>query len=143
MKQLKLAELMPHTGVMILLDRILDYDATGLTAELRVRDDGLLGDANQVPAWVGIEYMAQTIAVFSGITASKTKQSIGFLLGSRRYCSNVATFKVGAMLTITVNKHYQDTVLGVFDCQIYGDGVDVSAKVNVYLPPSTRQNNIA
>ena len=137
------AEFIPHSADMVLLDRIIDYDAYGLTAGLMVRDDGLLGDAYHVPAWVGIEYMAQTIAAYSGIMAIQTRQAIrlGFLLGTRRYCSNVAAFRVGSVLTIKVNKQYQDDNLGVFACQIQGEGVEARANLNVYLPPSTKLSN--
>ena len=142
--QEKLAELIPHTGVMLLLDRIIDYDENGLTSELMVRDDELFGDADYGPAWAGIEYMAQTIAAYSGVMAIRTRQTIrlGFLLGARHYCSNVAAFRVGAVLTIKVNKIYQDDSLGVFDCQIQGEGVEVMAKLNVYQPPLTKLSRI-
>ena len=116
-------ELIPHTGDMVLLDRIIDYDDQGLTAELVVRGDGLLGDDKTVPAWAGIEYMAQTIAAYAGVKARQANEPIrlGFLLGTRRYNSNVAAFKVGATLTIRVKKIMQDDDLGVFDCRILGE----------------------
>lgn len=132
------ADLIPHTGSMVLLDRIIDYDDQGLTAELAVRGDGLLGgDDKAVPAWAGIEYMAQAIAVYAGVMARQAGEPIrlGFLLGTRRYSSNVAAFKVGATLTIQVKKIMQDDNLGVFDCRILGDGVEVTANLNVYQPP--------
>jgi len=133
-----ITELIPHTGDMVLLDRIVDYDDMGLTAELAVRGDGLLGGDDQtVPAWGGIEYMAQTVAAYVGMKAKQANEPIrmGFLLGTRRYNSNVAAFKVGATLTIRVEKIMQDDGLGVFDCRIQGEGVEVAANLNVYQPP--------
>jgi predicted hotdog family 3-hydroxylacyl-ACP dehydratase len=132
------ADLIPHTGDMVLLDRIIDYDDQSLTAELAVRGDGLLGGNDRtVPAWVGIEYMAQTVAAYIGIKAKQANEPIrlGFLLGTRRYNSNIAAFKVGARLTIRVEKIMQDDGLGVFDCRIQGDGVEITANLNVYQPP--------
>lgn len=131
------ADLIPHSGSMVLLDRIVDYDDQGLTAELVVRADGLLGDDESVPAWAGIEYMAQAIAAFAGMMATQAGEPIrlGFLLGTRRYHSNVAAFKVGASLTIRVEKIMQDDNLGVFDCRIQGTDVEVTANLNVYQPP--------
>ncbi len=133
-----ITELIPHTGDMVLLDRIVDYDDMGLTAELAVRGDGLLGGDDQtVPAWGGIEYMAQTVAAYVGMKERQANEPIrmGFLLGTRRYSSNVAAFKVGSMLTIRVKKIIQDDGLGVFDCRIQGEGVEVTANLNVYQPP--------
>lgn len=130
-------ELIPHSGCMVLLDRIVAHDHQSLTAELVVRDDGLFGDHEAVPAWVGIEYMAQTIAAYVGVRAREANDPIrlGFLLGTRRYLTNVGIFKVGAVLTIQADKIYQDEGLGVFDCRIHGLDVEVTAKLNVYQPP--------
>jgi predicted hotdog family 3-hydroxylacyl-ACP dehydratase len=130
------ADLIPHSGDMVWLDRIVDCDEQGLTAELVVRGDGLLSNGPTVPAWAGIEYMAQTIAAYVGVKAKQAKEPIrlGFLLGTRFYNSNVAAFKVGAMLTIRVEKIIQDDGLGVFECRILGEGVDITANLNVYQP---------
>jgi predicted hotdog family 3-hydroxylacyl-ACP dehydratase len=132
-----IAELIPHSGNMVFLDRIIAADETSLIAELVVRGDGLLGDEKAVPTWVGIEYMAQTIAAFAGLQAKQKGEAIrlGLLLGTRHYRSNVAEFSVGSILTVRVEKIIQDENLGVFDCYIQGNGVEVQANVNVYQPP--------
>ena len=131
------AELIPHSGKMVLLDRIIDCDDNSLSAEWVVRDDGLLGNDKTVPAWAGIEYMAQAIAAYAGMMAKRAGEPVklGFLLGTRRYSSNVAEFKVGSTLTVRVEKIIQDNTLGAFECKIQGDGVEVSANLNVYQPP--------
>jgi predicted hotdog family 3-hydroxylacyl-ACP dehydratase len=140
-----IVNLIPHSGNMVLLERVIDYDDQSLIAEVVVRGDGLLGgDEKSVPAWVGIEYMAQAIAAFAGVTAKQANEPIrlGFLLGTRRYGSNIAAFKAGSILTIRVKKIMQDDNLGVFDCRIDGDGVEITAKLNVYQPSlnNTRVN---
>jgi predicted hotdog family 3-hydroxylacyl-ACP dehydratase len=134
---LEVSELIPHSGSMVLLDRIIDCDEQGLTAELAVRGDGLLCDGPTVPAWAGIEYMAQTIAAYVGVKSKQANEPIrlGFLLGTRFYNSNVAAFEVGATLTVRVEKIMQDDGLGVFECRILGEGVDIAANLNVYQPP--------
>lgn len=136
MNRTDIAELIPHSGRMVLLDRIIDFDELSLSAELTVRNDGLLGDANSVPAYAGIEYMAQAIAAYAGIQAKQVGEpiKIGFLLGTRRYTSNVGSFAVGTMLTIQVTKIIQDDKLGVFDCKIHGAGIEITASLNVYQP---------
>jgi predicted hotdog family 3-hydroxylacyl-ACP dehydratase len=130
-------DFIPHSGDMVLLDRIVDFDEQGLTAELAVRGDELFSPGPSVPAWVGIEYMAQTVAAYVGVKAKQVNDPIrlGFLLGTRFYNSNVAAFEVGATLTIRVEKIIQDDGLGVFECRILGEGVDITANLNVYQPP--------
>ena len=131
------AELIPHSGKMVWLDRIVDCDDNSLSAEFVVRANGLLGNDETVPAWAGIEYMAQAIAAYAGIMSRRAGEPVkpGFLLGTRRYSSNVAEFKVGSTLTVRVEKIIQDNTLGAFECKIQGDGVEVSANLNVYQPP--------
>lgn len=132
-----IAELIPHSGRMVLLDRIIDVDEHTLTAELTVRNDGLLGDDKNVPAYVGIEYMAQAIAAYAGVQAKQAGEpiKIGFLLGTRRYTSNIACFAVGTHLTIQVKNIIQDDKLGVFDCKIVAQDIEVNASLTVYQPP--------
>lgn len=139
-----IAELLPHTGQMVLVDKLLSFSEHGLSAELTVRGDGLLfGDQQALPAWVGVEYMAQTIAAYVGLRAKQAGQPIrlGFLLGTRHYASNVGTLPVGTQLTVKVEKILQDEQLGVFDCRIQGDNILITAKLNVYQPPLGSTSN--
>ncbi len=131
-------ELLPHDGKMVLLERVISFDENSMTAEAVVRAAGLFGRAGTVPAWLGIEYMAQTVAAHSGMLCKLAGKPInlGFLLGTRRYFCNVSSFADGAVLSITTKRLIQDQGLGVFDCRIIGDGVEVSAKLNVYQPDS-------
>jgi predicted hotdog family 3-hydroxylacyl-ACP dehydratase len=130
------AELIPHSGKMVLLDRIISCDDNSLLAELVVRNDCLLGNDKAVPAWAGIEYMAQAVAAYAGVMAKRAGEPIklGFLLGTRRYTSNVAEFKTGSTLTVRVEKIMQNDNLGAFECMIQGVDVKVSANLNVYQP---------
>lgn len=145
MIDIKVSELVPHAGQMLLLDKVIEYDNESLVAEVVVRGDGLFNVVDQVPAWVGIEYMAQTIAAHGGmmcVLAGKPIQ-LGFLLGTRRYVSNITAFKVGERLTITVNRIMEDQGLGVFNCHIIADGIDISAKLNVYQPTDAKNKVIS
>ncbi len=137
MTDIDVAELLPHADKMVLLDKVLEYDDESLVAEVVVRDDGLFGDGQTVPAWLGIEYMAQTIAAHGGMMRYLAGKPInlGFLLGTRRYTSNVSEFNVGVRLIVKVSRLIEDQGLGVFVCHITSaDGIDISAKLNVYQP---------
>lgn len=142
--QMNVAELLPHTGTMIWLDRVLAWDEDSVTAELTVRGDALFGDSNEAPAWAGIEYMAQTVGLYAGIRAKRAGEPIrlGFLLGARRFESNVPAFRFGAMLTVRAERVMQAEHLSAFECRITGDHVKVSATLNVYQAPiATLQND--
>ncbi|MBL1264388.1 ApeP family dehydratase [Methylomicrobium sp. RS1] len=132
-----IAELLPHTGGMIWLDKVLAWDEETATAELTVRAGPLFGGGDTVPAWAGIEYMAQTIGLYAGLHAKRAGEPIrlGFLLGTRRFESSAPGFRIGSVLTVRVEKIMQDGHLSVFDCRITGDHVKVSAVLNVYQAP--------
>ncbi|MGR9088064.1 MAG: ApeP family dehydratase [Gammaproteobacteria bacterium] len=138
LNRLKIKDIVPHSGAMVLLDRILSVDDQSLSAEFVVRGDGLLGSERTVPAWAGIEYMAQAIAAHVGIMAKLRGEAIkmGYLLGTRRYSCNAAEFRVGSTFKVEVARILQDDQLAVFDCRIRGCGVEVNAMLNVYQPHS-------
>jgi predicted hotdog family 3-hydroxylacyl-ACP dehydratase len=135
-----LDDLLPHTGKMRLVDEVLSYE--GETARLRlvVRNDGVFNDPaldGDIPAYIGIEYMAQAVAANIGLSLQRDgdRKRTGFLLGTRSYESNVGSFKPGAELFITAERVLNSPEgLGVFDCTIVGSGVSVSAKINGFLP---------
>lgn len=132
------ADLLPHSGQMVLLDEILRFAPNQVSAALTVRGDGLLfGTGDTVPAWAGIEYMAQAIGCYAGLQARQAGLPIrlGFLLGTRRYESNVPSFKTGSRLIIDAESILQDQQLSVFECRIRGENIAVSATLNVYQPP--------
>lgn len=138
MKEYAIEELLPHAGGMMLLERVIAFDNDAMTAEVIVRGDGLFGDSRSIPAWLAIEYMAQTVAAHSGMMCKMAGKplNVGFLLGTRRFHCNVDRLAVGAVLTVTVKRLIQDQGLGVFDCDVTAEGVSISAKLNVYQPDS-------
>lgn len=133
----------PHTGTMVLLDQIEHWDETGLQASVTIRTDAPFVDANGMPAWVGIELMAQTIAAFGGCCARRASQpvKIGFLVGSRRYIANQAYFPIGAQLQVNVKEIISgEQGLSVFECTLQGPGdISASANINVFQPEDPEQ----
>lgn len=130
--------LVPHSGTMSLLDRVVDAGDDHVVAELAIRSDGVFNDAGGVDAWIGIEYMAQAVAAWAGLRAHDRGEApkIGLLLGTRRYLCHVPRFAVGDRLRITaVRQFIADNGLGQFDCRIERDGsVVAEAALNVFEP---------
>jgi predicted hotdog family 3-hydroxylacyl-ACP dehydratase len=139
MIDIDVAELLQHDGNMMLLDKVIEFDHHSMVAEAMVRSDGMFDDGNTVPAWLGIEYMAQTIAAHDGMMCKLAGKpnNMGFLLGTRRYLCNVDTLTIGLILTVSVKRLMEDQGLAVFDCLILANSVEISAKINVYQPNSS------
>ena len=128
----------PHRGTMRLIDRLLEHDADSVVVETRVPFDGLFLDAAGMPAWVGIEYMAQAIAAWAGVQARGRGEApkLGFLLGTRRYNCTRGYFERGQVLRIEARREVMgDNGLGVFACRISDDGEELAtALVTVFEP---------
>lgn len=128
----------PHRGAMRLIDRLIEAGEEHAVAEVDVPDDGLFVRDGSVPAWVGIEYMAQTIAAWAGARALRTGGTprLGFLLGSRRYEAQRPSFPCGATLRIETRCELTSSNgLGQFDCRIVLDGAGVAtARLSVFEP---------
>lgn len=149
MKQIfDIKELLPQKGNMAFLDELIDAGEDHIISSLTVRDDGLLNATDDtVPAWIGIEYMAQTIAAYSGYHAKLNNQpiKIGFLLGTRNFQTSVDRIACGARLKITAIKILQDNNgMAAFDCRLEGNNLEQKAKINVFQPEDFQkflQNN--
>jgi predicted hotdog family 3-hydroxylacyl-ACP dehydratase len=130
-------DVVPHSGRMLLLDRIVAFDGASLTAELSIRAGALFVHARGAGAWAGIEYMAQTVAAFAGMEARTRgeKAKVGFLVGTRHYGCNVPYFPVGATLRVLVQRDARGPQgVASFDCSITGEGIVAEATVTVIQP---------
>lgn len=130
-------ELVPHSGRMSLLDRIVDYGEEWLHAEVRITTDSMFVDEQGVPAWIGLEYLAQTIGAFAGLQErlKGDKPKLGFLVGSRKYICSQDYFTIGQVLLLKVEREMEtESGLNVFQCVLLGQGVEASARLNVFQP---------
>ena len=129
----------PQRRSMRLIDRVIEVDDDKAVAEVDVPLDGLFTRDGEVPAWIGIEYMAQTVSAWAGRGARRAPGAaprLGLLLGSRRYTAHRPGFPCGALLRIEARcELIGDNGLGMFDCRIHMDGDEVAhAKLAVFEP---------
>lgn len=136
---LVVADLVPHRGAMSWLDRILSVDTERVVAEADIAEDSLFLRDGQLAAWIGIEYMAQTIAAWAGQRARREGRAVtlGFLVGTRRYDVFRQSFKAGECLRIEADCELMaDNGLGMFACRILvGGELAASANLSVFEPP--------
>lgn len=138
-----IAELLPHAGDMIFIEQILSFDDEQIFTRLTVKPDGLFNRPDgSLPAWVGIELMAQSVAAYAGCHARQRGDAValGFLLGTRKFECNVEHFPAGAELTIHgIRSLEDDNGMGVFECHITAPGIHATARLNVFRPPQAAQ----
>ncbi len=133
-----IAALVPHKPPMLLLDRVLSYSTDFVSCEVEIRVDSPFVRDGVVPAIVGLEYMAQCVATFAGLSARDKDEAprVGFLLGSRDVRFDVDGFVVGDRLVVEARRTWGETDVGSFACQVRrGDEVLLEGNLTVYQGP--------
>ena len=136
---LPIEDLLPHRGTMLLLDRVTDFAGASAAAEYLPRADAWYADEEgNMPGWIGIELMAQTVA--GHVSLQKRAEGLpprhGALLGTRCYRSAVPSFQAGEMLRICATLLFRDdSGFSAYDCNIARGGEEIaSATVKVFEP---------
>lgn len=131
-------DLIPHRGPMRLVDRLVAADDDAASVEADVPHEGRFVRDGQMPAYVGIELMAQAVAAWAGARARRAGAAprMGYLLGTRRYEARCGGFAAGTTLRIEVRCELMgEAGLGMFDCAIVHDGATLAtARISVYEP---------
>ncbi|MFH0257559.1 hotdog family protein [Vibrio rumoiensis] len=138
-------DLVPHAAPMILVDKLISVDEQTIHTQVMIKTDELFfnAEAQSVPGYVGIEYMAQSIAAWSGFQAWQKGQvpSVGFLLGSRRYQSECSEFPLGETLDIHAEQVMENNGMAVFQCRIEIQGQEMAnAQLNAFVPSPEQLN---
>lgn len=124
--QIPIEELLLQRREMLLLERVLDFSPTHVEVGTTVpQHHPLVHEAQGMPAWVGVELMAQAVSVFSALELRARGQPprIGLLLGARNFEALVPYFASGANLNVRATLALRDaTSLGIFDCIIQSQG---------------------
>ncbi|MEP7185298.1 MAG: hotdog family protein [Rhodanobacter sp.] len=136
-----MAKLLPHSGEMILLDSVLAGEEDRILCRHTVRAGGLFNDRDgSLPAWCGVELMAQSVAAWAGWLARHEHRPVrlGFLLGTRHYHANVDAFPPGSELTVEAFRSFHDdNGMAMFACRIDAPGILAEARLTVFSPPDS------
>lgn len=135
---LPISNLIAHGAPMILLDRLVDCGESTIIAAVTINPKSAFLQGGVVPAYVGVEYMAQTVACFNGVRALARggNVKIGYLVSVRRLDLFVDDFSIGNELRIQASQLYDDGEMAAFDCLVLqADLLVAKARLNVYQPP--------
>ena len=140
----QVAPLLPHSGDMVLLDRISDFGEDFLIAETEIRSDNILIKQGKLATFAGIEIMAQGVAAWSGCLAILADEPVrlGYLLGTRKLHIHTQEIPVGSKLQIKIKMSIQDsTGFGVFDSQLIdltSGKIILEGALNVFSPKDSK-----
>ena len=130
------SELLPHRDRAVLIDTVLEDSTDSIRVRARVRaDNPYFVPGRGLPAWVGIELMAQAIAAHAGLGARREQKPprAGMLLGTRRYEATAPYFPEGAELEVRADRDFgDDGGLAACACTILCGG-EVMVKATIII----------
>lgn len=118
--------LLPHRAPMVLVTRVCAFSLAEqtLTAETEISPQSLFFDARLggVPAYVAIEYMAQTVGCFAGLydlaQTPPRVPAVGFVLGTRKFDAAQSVLPPG-IYKIRVRALFFEDEIASFDCTLF------------------------
>lgn len=127
---------------MVLIDELIECDAQFVHAQVTIQTDSPFFQGVGVPSYVALEYMAQSIAAWSGFQQNHTNvlPRIGFLLGSRQLKLFCNAFKQGETLDIFGQLNYFEGEIAAFYCWIEKNQKRVAeGALTVFQPQSDQK----
>ena len=142
---IEITDLLPHQGPMVLIDALVDHDDSRTVCQVEITPRSRFVEPGMgVPNWVGIEYIAQTIAAHSGSEAMLRGDpvSVGFLLGTRALNFATEYFTVGQRLRVEVTNEWNNEHLGSFRGLIFDEATGeelVAGRITVFNPEDAEE----
>jgi predicted hotdog family 3-hydroxylacyl-ACP dehydratase len=133
---------LPHAAPMVLVDEVIAVSDEQARCRVKVSADSVLAPfltpEGALPAWFGIEIIAQTIGVWSGWHGHRQHQQSprpGMLLGGRGYRCQQPVFPADSVLDISITLLMRDEKIGSFEGVISLEGdIWASGRLNTYQP---------
>lgn len=139
-----ISALIPHSGKMILLEKVVYRDAERIDCLLTISaQDPFADEEGNVPAYIGLEYMSQGVAAHGSLDKvdEAERGKIGFFVGSRKVEIFVQEFYLQQELLISANLVREQEGFGVFDCTVRNadDGeMLMSGRLNFFQPENKK-----
>ncbi len=136
----RLYALLPHRPPMLLIDKLISVSQQASHSQVMISNQSaFFSQGHGVPNWIGIEYMGQTAALIAGyqLENNLVQPHLGFLLGTRKFTSNIEYFEEGLCLDIRCSeKAVVGDNLATFECIIENNRQTLAhANISVYRKP--------
>lgn len=144
----QIAEFVPQSQGMCLLDHIVAVDDDSLQADVTPSAYNIFATDAGIPGWVGLEWLAQAVAAWAGWHARARHEppAIGFLIGSKRFESLHEHLPIDRTYQVRIRLDFQaDNGLGHFHGEIMDDGGARLAHgiLTVFQPPGEQPEQAA
>jgi len=137
--EVDLAELLPQSGCMRLLDTLVLHEGDRTVCRIDPLRSGLFEEASgRLPTWLALEYMAQCASVHGALALDGPRAGaaprVGLLLGARQLELRVPRLPVAPM-EVEARHHGDARGLVSFDCSLRDPGAGdllATGRLNVY-----------
>lgn len=134
------SDYLPHTAPMVMLDTVHLIETGHAVCSVSVSEAGVLAPfldpAGSLPAWFGLEIMAQTVGVSAGGQAragDTGSEPQGMLLGTQQFSAEVPAFAAGSELFCEAALQQSSGPLHSYECSIHDAHRTLArARVNIY-----------
>lgn len=131
----KFADLVPHSGDMVLLDRVVEKTNDTISCALCLQPESRFVREGRVRPLVGLEYMAQAVAAYAGWSdlVDGDNPEIGFLIGVRNFVSTTPWLSCDTHYLVEAKHVWGSDRLGSFETRITHEGAPIiEAKMTLY-----------
>jgi len=120
LSEIPMEKLVPHDLPMALLDKMTEFQDNRSICQVTIHPEIMFYEENGVPAFVGLEYMAQAVAAHGGYRSLTQGEpvKVGFLLGTPHLKFYCESFSNGTTLNVEVLEDWGDHQLMRFQCAI-------------------------
>jgi predicted hotdog family 3-hydroxylacyl-ACP dehydratase len=131
----------PHRGSALLVSELLRHAGDETACSVRIDEQELFRDEDgSVPAWIGLEYMAQCIAVHAAmLSESDEPPPLGFLVSARGLRFHCARFEPGQRLEAVATRLWSGGGgLSSFACLLRdaaNGALLAEGRIGCYVPP--------
>lgn len=118
-----IAQLMPHRGPMVLLERMLSWSPGQTECGMQVRAGTRFVEEDGLRAPFTIEHMAQSVAACLGYEAYLGGRGVrvGMIVSCRTFYAHMPSASVGDELVVKANRERGNESLSHFDCEVRKD----------------------
>lgn len=141
----RLFELLAHRPPMLLLSAVDTVNRESAQATVWIGPESAFFEAPRgVPAWIGLEYMAQTVGLIVGHRHQQDGDPPpqGYLLGTRQFRCSRAWYPPDCRLQVHASEVLvDDNGLGAYNCRVeLASSVLAQCRLTVYKKPLNAKN---
>ena len=136
-------ELIPHSGVMVLVDDIVEKKDDFISVKTLIKYDNPFLQDGKFPTFNTLEIMAQSLVVYRGLNDNSSNNKLGFLLGSRKFKIYKPYLSIKDELITKTHISEDFDGMGVYESSVYvDDKLVASASISVFNPSQEQLDQI-